>query len=144
VRVELASVGGTGSELSLDLELPAVPESCPRARRAVRDALEPLGVDVGAVELAVSEAVANAVVHAYRDREPGDPGPVHIAVAIDTVSALVTVTDEGCGMRPRPDSPGLGFGLSLMATACDHLEIEQSDAGTRVHMRFATGAVVRR
>jgi serine/threonine-protein kinase RsbW len=131
-------VGGTSSELSLDLELPAVAESCPRARRAVRAALEPLGVDVGAVDIAVSEAVANAVVHAYRDRDPADPGPVHVAVAVEADSAQVTVADQGCGLRPRPDSPGLGFGLALIATACDQLEIEQSDTGTRVHMRFAT------
>jgi serine/threonine-protein kinase RsbW len=130
-------VGGTKGELSLDLELPAVPESCPRARRAVRAALEPLEIDLAAVEIAVSEAVANAVVHAYRDREDGDPGPIHVAVAVEAASARVTVADQGCGMRPRPDSPGLGFGLALIATACDQLEIEQSDHGTRLHMRFA-------
>jgi anti-sigma regulatory factor (Ser/Thr protein kinase) len=136
-------VGGTQSELALDLELPAVPESCPRARRAVRAALEPLQIDVAAVELAVSEAVANVVVHAYRDREADEPGPVHIAVAVEADGARVTVSDEGCGMRPRPDSPGLGFGLALIATACDDLEIAQSDHGTRVHMRFASRAAER-
>ena len=129
-------VGGPARELSLDLELPAVAESCPRARQAVRAALAPVPIDHAAVDLAVSEAVANAVVHAYRDRADGEPGLVRVAVAVEAESAWVTVADRGSGLRPRPDSPGLGFGLALIATMCDELEIEQGDDGTRVHMRF--------
>ena len=47
------------------------------------------------------------------------------------------VADGGVGMAPRVDSPGLGMGLSLIASICDGFEIEQRDHGTRAHMRFA-------
>jgi anti-sigma regulatory factor (Ser/Thr protein kinase) len=133
-------VGGSNIERSLDLELPAVPDSCPRIRYAVRTALDGTGIDMEAVDLAVSEAVTNVVVHAYRDRDAtAPPGPLRVAVALEATGVWVAVTDQGVGLRPRPDSPGLGFGLALIAQACDALEIEQGPDGTSVHMRFAFG-----
>jgi anti-sigma regulatory factor (Ser/Thr protein kinase) len=133
-------VGGSNVEQALDLELPAIPDSCPRIRHAVRATLDRTGVDIGAVDLAVSEAVTNVVVHAYRDRDPtAPPGTVRVAVALEATAVRVAVIDRGVGLRPRPDSPGLGFGLALMAHTCDELEIEQRADGTRVQMRFAFG-----
>jgi serine/threonine-protein kinase RsbW/stage II sporulation protein AB (anti-sigma F factor) len=134
-------VGGSETGLSLDLDLPAVPASCPQARHAVREALATVAVEIAAVDLAVSEAVTNVVVHAYRDRGPADePGRIRIAVRVEAGAAWVVVTDEGIGMVPRADSPGLGMGLSLIAGVSDDLEIEQRHDGTRVHMRFVLGA----
>ena len=122
--------GSTGR--SLDLDLPAVAQSCPQARDAVRVALSGT-----AVELAVSEAVANVVVHAYRDRESiDDPGRVRLTLDLDASGAWIVVADDGLGMSPRADSPGLGLGLSLIANLCADLEIEQRADGTTVHMRF--------
>ena len=133
-------MGGSNVERALDLELPAIPDSCPRIRHAVRTALDGTHVDMAAVDLAVSEAVTNVVVHAYRDREPtAPPGTLRVAVALEAGAACVAVIDHGVGMRPRPDSPGLGFGLALMAHNCDELEVEQRADGTRVHMRFTLG-----
>jgi serine/threonine-protein kinase RsbW len=140
-RVARRSVGGSETGLSLDLDLPAVPASCPQARYAVRDALATVAVEIAAVDLAVSEAVTNVVVHAYRDRGPADaPGRIRIAVRIEADAAWVVVADEGIGMAPRADSPGLGMGLSLIASVSDALEIEQRHDGTRVHMRFVLRA----
>src|ERR1044072_7778328 len=49
----------------------------------------------------------------------------------------VRVRDTGCGMAPRPDSPGMGLGLSLMGTECDHFEVRCADGGgTEVLLRF--------
>lgn len=130
-------MGAIETESLLELDLPAVPESCARARRDVGAAVAGRGLDAGAVALAVSEAVTNAVVHAYRDREPeaGD-GCVRIRVSADATGIWIRVTDEGLGMSARDDSPGLGVGLSLVATVTDQLLILQGDTGTRVHMRF--------
>jgi serine/threonine-protein kinase RsbW len=137
-------VGGSEIGRSLDLELPAVPASCPQARLAVRELLGSVPVDIAAVELAVTEAVTNVVVHAYRDRGPVDePGRVRLALTIEDGAAWVAVADEGAGMAPRADSPGLGMGLSLIASVCDELEIEQRRDGTRVLMRFAFDADAR-
>ena len=100
-----------------------------------------VAVAMAAVDLAVSEAVTNVVVHAYRDRGPADePGRVRVALGIEDEAAWVVVADEGLGMAPRMDSPGLGMGLSLIASVCDGLEIQQHRHGIRVHMRFELGA----
>jgi len=130
-------VGEGQREPSLDLDLPAVAESPARARYAVRAALAGTGVDQGAVDLAVSEAVTNAVIHAYRDRDPAAaPGRVRLLLAICRSSVSIVVADDGVGMSPRPDSPGLGLGLPVIASVCDRLEVRQRTDGTEVHMGF--------
>jgi serine/threonine-protein kinase RsbW len=131
-------VGGTERDLLLDLRLSAVPDSCSRARREIVAALRGFAVDLAAIELAVSEAMANAVIHAYRDRESAaEPGAVGVRLTADSDGVWIGVLDEGVGMAPRDDSPGLGLGLRIMATVTDQLLIVQADPGTRVHMRFA-------
>jgi serine/threonine-protein kinase RsbW len=94
-------------------------------------------IDVHAVALAVSEAVTNAVVHAYSDAAL--PGDVEIFAQRHLDDGLeVVVSDYGHGLLPRPDSPGMGVGLPLLATLADHFEIERGDSGgTRVRMTFA-------
>jgi anti-sigma regulatory factor (Ser/Thr protein kinase) len=135
---------GVETGRSLDLDLPAVPASCSHARHAVREALTGAAVDIAAVDLAVTEAVTNVVVHAYRDRAAADgPGRVRVAVTIRDEAAWIVVADQGVGMAPRPDSPGLGMGLSLIAGVCAGLDIEQRHDGTWVHMRFALDAAAR-
>jgi serine/threonine-protein kinase RsbW len=89
-----------------------------------------------AVALAVTEAAANVVVHAYRDRN--GQGEIHIELAVDEEGLRVSVLDTGVGMAPRPDSPGLGMGMPLIATLAERVEVRSPDAGgTEVCMRFA-------
>jgi anti-sigma regulatory factor (Ser/Thr protein kinase) len=123
---------------SLELDLAAEPESPARARHALREALAGVAVDIDAVELAVSEAVANATVHAYRDERARDAGSgrVRVSARIDGDELWVVVSDDGVGMSPRPDSPGLGLGLPLIAQLSDGLEIEQRPTGSRMVIRF--------
>jgi serine/threonine-protein kinase RsbW/stage II sporulation protein AB (anti-sigma F factor) len=94
------------------------------------------------IGLAVSEAATNAVLHAYRLPGMG-AGAIHVTAG-DSGGALdVCVRDEGVGMSPRPDSPGLGLGLCLMAHESDHFEIGTSeDGGTAIFLRFALRAGV--
>jgi anti-sigma regulatory factor (Ser/Thr protein kinase) len=83
----------------------------------------------------VSEAVTNVVVHAYRydDR----PGCVEVEAEIDGDALCVRVRDQGRGLEPRLDSPGLGLGIPLMAQLSAGLEILAADhGGTEVTMRF--------
>ena len=50
----------------------------------------------------------------------------------------MTVTDEGRGMLPRTDSPGLGLGLGLIARLTDELEISSPGGrGTEICVSFA-------
>jgi serine/threonine-protein kinase RsbW len=129
----------TEAERLLELSLPAVPASCPQARHDVTAAVQGLGVDVAAVELAVSEAVSNAVLHAYRDREEqAEDGRIHLCVTVDGDSVCVLVADDGVGMSPRVDSPGLGLGLALIANTSDGLSLIDGEPGTHVHVRFAS------
>ena len=123
---------------SLELDLAAEPESPARVRQALREALAGVAVDIDAVELAVSEAVANVTVHAYRDERPpgADLGRVRVSARIDGDELSVVVSDDGVGMSPRPDSPGLGLGLPLIAQLSDGLEIEQRPTGSRMVIRF--------
>lgn len=73
------------------------------------------------VRLAVSEAVTNAVLHAFRTHE--HPGTVTVTVVV-TAGRLVEVVvrDDGMGMSSRTDSPGLGLGLPLISAAADAVE----------------------
>jgi anti-sigma regulatory factor (Ser/Thr protein kinase) len=85
------------------------------------------------VKLAVTEACTNVVVHAYGDGE----GPMEIAASVDGDALRVTVRDEGMGIVPRPDSPGLGLGLPLIATLTESLELGKApDDRTEVTMVF--------
>ncbi len=127
----------TPNSSGFELELAALADNVPLVRHALRGLLEGTGSSderVSDIALAVTEACANAVLHAY----PDTPGTVEVAAALSTGSLLtVTVRDHGSGMAPRVDSPGLGVGLPVMAAIADALEIDTpADAGTLVRMTF--------
>ena len=87
------------------------------------------------IRLAVSEACTNVVVHAYVGAEPG---AFTVTAHRQWPDLIVAVRDHGSGTHPRPDSPGMGLGLPLMATLCRGLEITTpANGGTKVVMRFA-------
>jgi anti-sigma regulatory factor (Ser/Thr protein kinase) len=111
----------------LDVDLPAEPQSASRARRAVLNALKGVAVDRDAVSVVVSEAVTNAVLHAYRDREC--PGDVHVRARLERDGVEISISDDGLGLRPRPDSPGVGFGMPLIADLADRVEVSDARAG---------------
>ena len=92
---------------------------------------------LGDVRLAVSEAATNAVLHAYRDRAPGE---IRVqAFLLDDGQLCIVVEDDGFGPLPRPDSPGLGLGLPTIASVADAVELSAgAAAGARLSMRFAT------
>ena len=117
------------------LLLPASPDSVAVARHAASEYAEKVGADADAVAVAVSETVTNAIVHGYREK---DDGEVEVRVEPNTTHLNVIVADDGCGMGPNPQSPGLGFGLSMVSSLADEVGIESAaDQGTRLRMRFA-------
>jgi serine/threonine-protein kinase RsbW len=125
--------GRDGTVLRLAIE----PEAAGRARRAAVALATELGAAPEAREsiaVAVTEAVANVVVHAYR---LGGDGMVEVALRGDDDCLEVVVSDTGVGMRPRDDSPGLGLGLGLMAALADQFEVTPGEAGgTDVRLGF--------
>ena len=108
------------------------------ARRTVREFLRARGADpaqLADVLLAVSEVVTNCVVHGYRDR-PG--GKVALEARHTGDHLVLSVADEGTGMRPRLDSPGLGLGLPLVGRVAERVDIKAAEGGgTLVSMSFS-------
>jgi anti-sigma regulatory factor (Ser/Thr protein kinase) len=123
----------------LEISLPARAENVAVIRHVlggVGDALALHPEILSDVKLAVSEACANAVVHAY---PKGEPGLLDVELSTGSGNIEIVVRDHGRGMMPRTDSPGLGVGLPLMASLAESLELTNStDGGTEIRMRFAT------
>src|SRR4051812_15904087 len=123
-------------------ELPAEPASVGIARGRVRAFAQEQGVsadDLVDVALAVTEAVTNAVLHAFVNREPGT---VWVAAGTGEDELTVTVTDDGRGMQPRADSPGLGLGLPTIGRLAAFVDLrEPPGGGTELSMTFATPGV---
>lgn len=126
-----------GAATAVDVTVRATADNVPRLRAAVTRAARWLGADeqtVSRIQLAVSEATTNAVIHAFRDR----PGSVRVTVADAGGEIEITITDDGIGLTPRDDSPGLGLGLGLIAEVSDDLRIgRQPQGGTALVMRFS-------
>jgi len=118
--------------------VPAVAENVASLRHAVvglahtAGASAPVRTDLA---LAVGEACANVVVHAY---PPDDTGVLIIDAEVRDDELVVRVSDLGQGMVPRPDSPGMGLGLPLIANVADRLEIRDGPdgVGTTVELGF--------
>jgi anti-sigma regulatory factor (Ser/Thr protein kinase) len=120
----------------LELTLPSRPENVAVVRHALGgfgDALDVPDQALADIKLAVTEACTNVVVHAYPDGE----GPLGVSAWVRDERLTVVVHDEGQGMLPRPDSPGLGLGLPLIATLAESLELGTGpDDRTEVRMTF--------
>jgi serine/threonine-protein kinase RsbW len=133
---ELHSVPSRAVELRR--QVPAVPTEVAGLRHAVLAFAAGLGFDESArgdIGLAVSEACTNVVVHAYRDA--ADPGPMTVEAYHENRELVVTVSDEGTGFAPRPDSPGLGLGLGLMSRLTSRMEIGSNQPrGSTIVMAF--------
>ena len=115
---------------------PAVPESVRAGRRALTRFAAGAGASserVEAVGLAASEALTNAVKHAY----PHGEGTVHLTAAVAGGELRVLIADDGCGIRPHVSHGGPGLGLTLIASLCDEVQIaKRSSGGTEVGLWF--------
>lgn len=122
----------------LELSLPARAENIALIRHAFGALGEALAIDeqlLADMRLAVTEACANVVVHAYADREPG---PLEVDVTIHDHKLVVIVRDEGPGIVPHPGSPGLGLGLPLIASLAESVKLGRDERErTEVRMTFA-------
>jgi anti-sigma regulatory factor (Ser/Thr protein kinase) len=118
----------------------AVVSTIPRARSALAMFARATGAtpeQVEAVRLAVSEALTNAVLHAYREHG----GAIHVSAARTGSELWVVIADEGDGLCGASPNRGLGMGLALIACMTDHLAITtRTEGGTEIHMRFGGAA----
>ncbi len=114
----------------------AIPANVGRARCAVARVAAAAGAapeDIEAVRLVVSEAMTNAVVHAY----DGGPGSIRVSARPAGDELLIAIADDGCGVHTRARRPGLGIGLSLIVELSDGVTIDAGACGTQLRIRFA-------
>jgi anti-sigma regulatory factor (Ser/Thr protein kinase)/putative methionine-R-sulfoxide reductase with GAF domain len=123
-------IGVPGEELHLEIE--ADPRSLSGLRRSLRRWLARTGMDAQQVHdalVAVGEAAANAVEHAYG---PGR-GTVEVWGVRGPSEIQVTVTDTGRWREPRGSDRGLG--RALMASLMDEVDLRTGEGGTSVTLR---------
>ena len=122
----------------MELALPARAENIAIVRHALggfADAYAVSDSKLADIRLAVTEACANVVVHAYPE---GEEGTMEILASMQDDEMIVRVRDWGHGIRPRPDSPGLGLGLSLIAALAETVQLGHDNAEhTEVRMTFS-------
>jgi stage II sporulation protein AB (anti-sigma F factor) len=121
---------------ALSRDYSAVADSVPLARGALVAVARSAGADDGqleAVRLAVSEALTNAVIHAY----PRRSGRIHVVAWTGPDELTVEIADDGLGFQTHTETPGLGMGLGLISQLTDDFTIRQPrSGGTAVRMRF--------
>jgi anti-sigma regulatory factor (Ser/Thr protein kinase) len=117
----------------LEQRLPADARKLSAVRRAVTawSAQAALSDDATAdLQLLLSEAITNAVEHAYRDSEAGEF--VYSVRRRRDAGVRVVVHDFGC-WRPPPDDPGYrGRGLAVIHNLAEEVSLDYSDHGTRI------------
>ncbi len=106
--------------------------------------LDPRIDELSDIKTAVSEAVTNCIVHAYRDRD----GAIEITARILEGGELwIKIRDKGCGieniekaMEPMyttaPDEDRAGLGFAVMESFMDKLAVRSKvGVGTTITMR---------
>ena len=146
----------------MKLEIAARSENESFARSAVAAfalCLSPSLAELSDIKTAVSEAVTNAIVHAYRKAEKG-------AIVIcceaertatgsdgESVGGIlhIEITDQGCGIEnveqallpfytTLADEERSGMGFTVMQTFCDGFSVEsERGKGTRVRLKKRIG-----
>jgi anti-sigma regulatory factor (Ser/Thr protein kinase) len=118
---------------------PARPEELRLMRlelRAWLDDQELSRSDREAVVLAVGEACANAVEHAYVEAQAGD---VSVELSMLDDSLVVAVRDFGSWRAVPHDDPDRGRGYEIMRALSERVDIESGPDGTIVTMYLPHG-----
>jgi sigma-B regulation protein RsbU (phosphoserine phosphatase) len=124
-------------EVDVQLTLAARPSELRRVREMVGAIAATLGVEgqrADSIMLAVDEACANVVAHAYREDEPD--GVMHVRAHTQADEIVFVVSDNGSPIV-KGKSTGAGLGLRLIDSLSDELEIEgPGKDGTRLTIHF--------
>ena len=130
----------------MQLKLPALSANEGMARAAVSAfcaQLDPSAVELADVKCAVSEAVTNCIVHAYRNRE----GLIYITVSLlEGKVARIEIRDRGCGIEDVKEarqplfttdaaSERSGMGFTVMESFTDKISVTSKvGSGTKIVM----------
>ena len=125
------------------LEVPAKPEFLLLARLAATSVGRSAGASeetIADLKLAVTEAVANAVKHAYPD---DDPGRVTVELTAAEGRLEIAVSDQGRGLvgaelhADRDEHAESGMGLSIIRAIADEVDVGAGPDGRGTRVRFA-------
>ena len=122
-------------EIPFEARMPGTPLGVRMLRHEMSIIATDCGMDaagVADVQLAVTEAATNAVMHGYAQA----PGELTVSAVVQDGELAIVIGDTGPGLVERRDSPGLGVGLSIIATLSERLRIVSDDGGTEIHMAF--------
>ena len=129
----------------LKMEMSCKPENEGLARIAIATfmvRLNPTLEEINDVKTAVSEAITNAIVHGYEDRE----GIIYLEGIIKEKSIEISVKDEGVGIAnikeareplytTKPEEERSGMGFTFMEIFMDEVHIDSKvGEGTEVRM----------
>ena len=104
--------------------------------------LDPTVSEIMDIKTAISEAVTNAIIHGYENRE----GVVELYCAYKGRKVYIEVADQGMGIEDitlareplytsKPEMERSGMGFTIMETFMDHIKIESDrENGTRIFM----------
>lgn len=121
--------------IPFEARLPGTPLAVRTIRRKLAGIAADCGMDADAVadvQLAVTEAATNVVMHAYAETT----GELTVTAAVEDGELAIVIGDTGPGFDERRDSPGLGVGLSVIASVAERLRIVSNPGGTEIHMGF--------
>lgn len=126
----------------LTLHMPADQDTLPLVRQALRSLGETVDADIEALEdaeLAVTEACANAIEHAYADGH----GDIEVTFSPGESDLKVSVADQGVGIpvEVKDKGAGDGFGLPMIGSIATSVNFADGD-GTRIDMAFPLGRPV--
>jgi serine/threonine-protein kinase RsbW len=125
------------------LEVPAKPEFLLLARLAATGVGRSAGASeetIADLKLAITEAVANAVRHAY---PPDSPGRVSVELSATGGRLEIAVSDEGRGLGGTElgphgeESDESGMGLSIIRAIADEVDVGAGPDGRGTRVRFA-------
>lgn len=130
----------------MQLKLPALSANEGMARAAVSAfcaQMDPSAVELADIKCAVSEAVTNCIVHAYRHQD----GIIYITVSLlEGRVARIEIKDRGCGIENvkearqplfTTDAAGerSGMGFTVMESFTDKISVTSKvDFGTKIVM----------
>ena len=129
------------------IKIPSLSVNESFARAAVAafcSSLNPTVNEITEIKTAVSEAVTNAVVHAYEDKI----GEIEIQCRIKGRVVEIIVEDSGCGIADvekareplfttKPELERSGMGFSVMESFMDEVVVlSEKDVGTKVILRI--------
>ena len=129
--IAILTVQTVGLDELLEVEVPAEPSQLATARHLIRrwvEANQGTDDDCAAFAIAVSEACANSIEHAYGPRD----GTVHVRASLVEGEAEVTIRDRGKWRPPRGNNRGKG--IPMMEEFMDDVSVEPGENGTTVKL----------